>query len=349
MPNKCYNLAARILSNRCAILAAWQIASVLLTAGGTTVSYIATFYGYNIPLLMMAIGYSLLVLITCWKLPKSKIAYWRYAIVAILLVAGDYTGIQSYNMTAFASALCFISTVSFWVAPAAWIILGRKITIFQFLAILLGIFGSILVFIADGSAGNGWVGNVLALISAITYAIGTVLQEYLVHEESLHVYLFRVAITGAPIAIILTGSLEWKIIRDFEWTVESSLLTATYCVILILYYIYGPFVMQFSDATVYNLSMLTSNFYSLFISIFAFGYAVSWLYLVGFFCVPLAIAFYTLATPKAQPQFHESSEVENDAINEILDPSSSSSSSPNPSSGNSTPTKSDDETQRAYI
>ena len=56
--------------------------------------------------------------------------------------------------------------------------------------------------------------------------------------------------------------------------------------------------MQFSDATTMNLSMLTSNFYSLAISILFFGQKASWLYLVGFFCIPIAIALFTIFAPK---------------------------------------------------
>lgn len=58
--------------------------------------------------------------------------------------------------------------------------------------------------------------------------------------------------------------------------------------------------MQYSDATTMNISMLTSNFYSLAISILAFGQKASWLYLVGFFCVPIAIVIFTVFAPKEE-------------------------------------------------
>ncbi|OHT13365.1 Integral membrane protein [Tritrichomonas foetus] len=337
----------RLLQKKWAVLIAWQVISLFLCLGATICSFIATYYATTIPLMMMAIGYTLLLCISCWRVPKTEIAFWRYSIVAILLVAGDYTGIQAYNMTSLASALLFVTTVSFWTAPVAWVILKRKITVVQFFAILLGMCGSVMVFIADGTEGNRWVGNILALISAITYAIGTVLQELLVHCDSIHIYLFRVALTASPISIILTSSLEWKTMRDFEWTWQSVLMTLSYSVILVIYYCASPFVMQFSDATTMNLSMLTSNFYSLAISILAFGQKASWLYLVGFFCIPIAIALFTVFAPKPpeakKGESYESSDIENkdqtydqSDINSVKNSSSSDSTSEAPNTESST-------------
>jgi hypothetical protein len=46
---------------------------------------------------------------------------------------------------------------------------------------------------------------------------------------------------------------------------------------------------------------LTSNFFSLVISILAFGQKAHCLYLVEFFCVPIAIVLYAWWTPKEEP------------------------------------------------
>lgn len=314
----CLDGLKRLLSKKWAVLIAWQVVSLLLCCGGTVCSYIATYYVNTIPLLMMCIGYTILLLVSFWRVPKTDIAWWRYLIVALLLLAGDYTGIQAYNTTSLASAMLLVTTVSFWVAPVAWFILKRKITLIQFFAILLGMCGSVMVFIADGTEGNRWLGNVLALASALTYAVGTVLQELLVHNDSMHIYIFRFACGAAPLSAVLSGGLEWKMIRDFEWCWQSVLLILTYSCILVLYDICSPFVMQFSDATTMNLSMLTSNFYSLAISILLFGQKASWLYLVGFFCIPIAIALFTIFAPKT-PEFenveNESSYIDSESKN----------------------------------
>ena len=76
-------------------------------------------------------------------------------------------------------------------------------------------------------------------------------------------------------------------------------------------------------STIMELSTLTSNFYSLAISIFFFGTNASWLYLVGFFFIPVAILIYCLWGPEkkyenrltssrqqlSQPGAHENSKI----------------------------------------
>lgn len=296
----CLNSLINLLHKKWAVLIAWQIVSLLLCGGGTLCSFISYYYQNTIPLLMMAIGYTLLLFVSCRNVPKTDIAWRRYLVVALLLVAGDYSGIKAYNTTSLASAMLLVTTVSFWVAPIAWFVLKRKITLIQFFAILLGIGGSGVIFVADGVEGNKWVGNILALISAITYAFGTVFQEYLVHNDSVHIYIFRFACGAAPFAWALSGPIEWKLLRDFHWCWQSVLLILGYAFLLVIYNLCSPSLMQFSDATTMNLSILTSNFYSLGISIIAFGQKPSYLYLIGFLCVPIAIIIYTLAEPKTQ-------------------------------------------------
>lgn len=295
----------RIFSHKWVVLIAWQVCSLFLCSIGTICSYLSIKYGCTIPLLMMSITYIILLCSSAWRVPKTDISWWRYLVVSVCAVSGDYTAIKAYDTTSFSSALIFITTVVFWVAPLAYFIFGRKINWIQFIAILISMCGSVCVFIADGAEGSKWLGNVLALSSAILYAILTVLQELLVHNDSLHLYLFRFSTGAAPIAAILSGSLEWKVMRDYNWTIESASLIVVYSILLAASDFMSPFVMQYSDATTMNISMLTSNFYSLAISILAFGQKASWLYLVGFFCVPIAIVIFTIFAPKEQKEIQE--------------------------------------------
>lgn len=290
----------RLFSRKWVVLIAWQVCSLFLCSIGTICSYLSIKYTCTIPLLMMSITYIILLCFSAYRVPKTEISWWRYLVVSVCAVSGDYTAIKAYDTTSFSSALIFITTVVFWVAPLAYFVFGRKINWIQFLAIVISMGGSVCVFIADGTAGSKWLGNVLALSSAILYAILTVLQELLVHNDSLHLYLFRFSTGAAPIAAILSGAIEWKTIRDYNWTIESGSLIVLYSILLAASDFMSPFVMQYSDATTMNISMLTSNFYSLAISILAFGQKASWLYLVGFFCVPIAIVIFTVFAPKEE-------------------------------------------------
>jgi hypothetical protein len=51
-----------------------------------------------------------------------------------------------------------------------------------------------------------------------------------------------------------------------------------------------------------NLSLLSTNFFSLGISVAVFHQKASWLYIVGFLCIPLAIVIFSLTGPKPESQ-----------------------------------------------
>jgi drug/metabolite transporter (DMT)-like permease len=137
----------------------------------------------------------------------------------------------------------------------------------------------------------------LSLGSSLCYAILLIAEEYLLHSYSLHLFLFRFSISAFPISLCLSGAVEWKTIRDFEWCWQSVLLIVGYGIALAGYDTLAPFVVQFSDATTMNLSLLTTNFYSLGVSIWLFHLEPSWLYLLGFCCVPIAIAIFVIFGP----------------------------------------------------
>jgi drug/metabolite transporter (DMT)-like permease len=256
---------------------------------------------------MVSICYGLVFFGSVWNFPRSPISWRPYVLVAVLTVVGDYTAVLSYEKTSMASALLFNTTCIFWVTPLAYFVFHRKITIWQFLAIVLAVGGGSLIFVAEGTEGHHWQGDLLALGSSICYAVLMITEEYLMQSYEVHLFLFRFSSSAFPIAAVLAGAVEWKVIRDFDWCWQSTLLLCGYSVALACYDVLLPFVLQFSDATTMNLSLLTANFYSLGISILLFHLEASWLYLVGFSCIPVAIVIFSLCGPKEKPQPENSS------------------------------------------
>lgn len=277
-----------------AVLVAWQVDSVFLCGIGTLVSFLAANYEKSLPNLMVGIGYLLLILTSCWKQVKTDMPWRWFLLVSLLLFVGDYTAIQAYNHTSLSSALMFLTTVILWVAPISYFVFGRKYTWKQVLSFFIALGGIALIFVADGTAGNKWLGNIYALVSALCYAIGTVVQEALVHNESVMLYVFRFSCGAFPCALILCCATEWKDIRDYNWTWQSISMILAYSIILAFLNYLAPYVMQFSTATTCNLSLLTTNFFSLFVSIWLFNMKSSWVYYVGFVCIPIAIVLFNL-------------------------------------------------------
>lgn len=282
------------------VLIMWQVCSFFLCAMGVVVTLIDRINGSTLTFFQLLITYGMLSLAHIWHIESSDIALWKYICVAVLNCMGDGFSVISYSYTSLASSLLLTTTVVFWVVPLSYLVFKRKFSIPQLLALLLGLAGMVFVFIADGTAGSRWKGNMFAIFSAMSFAGSTVLQEYLVHNASAIAYLTRFGMSATVITGILTGAFEWKQIRSYNFSVKVVLLILLYALIQTIYYTFCPFIMQHSTAAEMNLSFLTSNFLSLLISILAFGQKASWLYLVGFFCIPIAIAIYSLFPPKEQ-------------------------------------------------
>jgi len=286
-----------LLSAKWGPIVAWQVCSLDLCLIGSICSFIVKLYGSTIPLLMLSLAYLFLFIFNIWWYPKSDTPWWKYIIVAVAGLMGDYSAVEAYNTTSLASAMLIVTTVVFWVAPLSFFILGRKISKVQIMSIFLGAFGVFLVFLAEKSGGSRWQGNIWALISAISYAISTVLQEALVSSDSVRLLLIRFSVCALPLSSLSSLFIEKERISRFKWETRSILLFTGYSIFLSFYYIMVPVILQYSNATVMNLSCLTSNFYSLGVSIVFFEFKASYMYVIGFLCIPIAITLFSLYPP----------------------------------------------------
>lgn len=293
-------LIRELFHKRWFVLLMWQVCSIFLCAMGVVVTIIDRTNGSTLTFFQLLVTYAMLSLAHIWHIESSDISLWKYICVGVLNCMGDGFSVISYSYTSLASSLLLTTTVVFWVIPLSYIVFKRRFSIPQILALFLGLAGMVFVFIADGTAGSKWKGNMFAIFSAMSFAGSTVLQEYLVHNASAIAYLTRFGMSATVITGILTGAFEWKQIRQYDFSVKVVLLILLYALIQTIYYTFCPFIMQHSTAAEMNLSFLTSNFLSLLISILAFGQKASWLYLVGFFFIPIAIVIYSVFPPKEE-------------------------------------------------
>jgi drug/metabolite transporter (DMT)-like permease len=206
--------------------------------------------------------------------------------------------IFAYNQTSLSSAMLLSTTSIFWVAPLTFFFLKRRISLVQLLSLLIGFTGVELVCVADGLGSSRWIGNVLSIAAAVSYAVSNVLQEILVQTASVTTFLCRFSMFMAPAMLVVGGAIEWKAIAEYNWEGQIVAFVVGYAILLAAFYTGVPSLLQFSSAMEMNISLLTSNFFSLAVSVIAFGQKAEWLYLLGFFCVPIAIVLFTVFPPK---------------------------------------------------
>lgn len=295
-PKSCFQ---RLLEHKWFVLFMWQVCSVLLCAMNVCCTLLVNESNETLPFLQLTVAYALLSIGHGWRWRKSEVQWWRYFIVAVLNCAGDGFSVISYNTTSLSSSMLLVTTVIFWVVPLSYLAFKRKFSVWQIVSLFLGMTGIVCVFIADRNDGpSKWLGNMFAVMSAMSFACSTVLQEMLVHSASTAIYLSRFSLFALGVSGAITGGYEWKSIRDFAWKWQSYLIILGYGLTQAIYYSIVPLIMQHSSATEMNMSFLTSNFFSLLLSILCFGQKASWLYLAGFVCIPAAIAMFSLLPPK---------------------------------------------------
>lgn len=282
----------RILGNIWGVMVGWQVCAIILSGAGTVLSFQYQVSGDTIPILTLFCCYVIMFLGSVWFWKPSKTPWWTWIIVGVCGVCDDWTAVAAYNYTSLASAMLLVTTVIFWVAPISYFVFGRKINWIQGIAMVIACAGVSMVLVAQGTEGSHLKGNLLSLLSAVLYAISAVLQEKLIKDDSKRIYISRYSLMTMLIGGILTGSLEHKLIRNFNWNYKSILLMFGYAALLAAYYCSVPIVLEHSNASVMNISMLTSNFYSLVIDIFLFNGDKNWLYLVGFICIPIAVFLF---------------------------------------------------------
>lgn len=282
------------------ILLSWQLLSLILCGSGTICKIINNKYERTIPLLMVSISYIFIFLLFCWNKISSNEPFWKYFLISFLTIVGDFTIVYAYNKTSLASIMILCTTSAIWVVPISFFITGRKINIIQFFGIILGIFGGTFILIADGTSGITLIGNIFALLSAICYSLTTVLQEVLIQRGSYHSYLFLFSIFSLSLSIPGSAIFEWKLIKYYKWDLKSILLFLIYGITIMMFCVGTSFILQYSDAQTMNLSLLTSNFFSLAISFLVFHTKFSWLYITGFLFIPISLFIFTIFENKKQ-------------------------------------------------
>jgi drug/metabolite transporter (DMT)-like permease len=285
---------SRLFAKKWFILLMWQVCSVILCSMNVFNTLLARQNGHTLPFLQLAIAYSILFIGHIWRYERSDVSWLKYIIVSVFNVTGDVVAVFAYDTTSISSAMLLSTTVIFLVSLIAFFFMRRKISLWQCLALAIGFLGILLVFISDGVSGSKWLGNLLATMAALCYAIANCLQDHLVHTASVTIYLCRFSIFACPVSLVASGAIEWKQIRDYAWKVEVVIFVCGFAILLSIYYALIPFIMQFSSALEMNISLLSSNFLSLLVSILAFDQKASWLYLFGFLCIPIAIIVFSL-------------------------------------------------------
>jgi len=282
-----------------------QIISVLITGTGAFSSFLVA-DGIDIPVTQSSLNYILLFLHLPWVarlIRRDGLAapMWRYALWAACDVEANFLVVWAYQYTSIASVMlldCFAIPCSMMVSC---IILGAQYTRGHMVASLICMAGLLLTVTSDivsgkvGSSPKGpvWFGDLLVICGAALYGISNVLQEWTLKGSGRRVEsLGMLGFWGTLISCLQAALLERSALAEVAWSVEKLLLLLGFQLCLFgMYVLTSAFLMR-ADAALFNLSLLTSDLYSVLFSWKVQHGTVTWMYSAAFITTLSGLVLY---------------------------------------------------------
>jgi solute carrier family 35, member F1/2 len=293
------------------IIAIGQILALCITATNTFTSFLAG-VGTSIPAFQTLFNYALLTLI--W-LPITLHRHgarkwfgivlrdgWKYFILSFLDVEGNYFTVLAYNSTNILSA----QLINFWaivcVVVLSFCFLKVRYRLLQIAGILLCCGGMGVLLASDhitgtnGGPGKDMIkGDLFALLGATLYGFTNVFEEWFVSKRPVYEVLsflgiFGVCINGVQAAIFDRGAFE-----SATWNGQVAGWMVGYTLCLCLFYSLVPLVLRMGSAAVFDVNLLTANFWGVIIGTKVFGYVVHWMYPIAFVLIIFGMVVYFLA------------------------------------------------------
>ncbi|OJJ48255.1 hypothetical protein ASPZODRAFT_14404 [Penicilliopsis zonata CBS 506.65] len=293
------------------VLLLGQTLAIANTAASSFTTLLAR-HGTSIPAAQTILNYALL---NCLFTPYTVYRYgfrpwtrllirdgWKYAILALCDVQGNFFIVLAYRHTTILSA----QLINFWAIVVVVLVsaffLGVRYRLVQIVGILTCIAGMIILLASDkitnnngGNGGNGdssdlLKGDLFALLGATFYGLTNTAEEYLVSTRPVYEVLGQMAFFATLIngvqALLFNG--DARIVFDGQ----TSVYLTGYTLSLTLFYSLVPFLLRRSSAAFFNISLLTMNFWGVLIGIAIFHFHVHVLYPLAFLLILLGQVVY---------------------------------------------------------
>ncbi|RHZ14944.1 hypothetical protein DYB37_005205 [Aphanomyces astaci] len=225
----------------------------------------------------------------------------HYTLLAFADVEANFLVVLAYKYTTISSAMlldCFTLPVVMFLSIT---FLHAKYATQHYAGVGLCLFGICFLivsdimnykdssFASDSFNTTALVGDALSLLGATIYGISNVAQEYFVKTKSRSEFLGNLGLHGFVICGIQAYVVEHDAFVAITWY-GISLASITYILNLD-----HDIMLRDGDSAIFNMSLLTSDFFGVLAGIYLFHESLSWLYCVGFVCILAGLAVYTRA------------------------------------------------------
>ncbi|KAG2726119.1 hypothetical protein I3843_01G095500 [Carya illinoinensis] len=279
-----------------------QLLSFLITSTGFTSSELAK-KGINAPTSQSFLNYVFLAIIygsiVLYRKKALKAKWYYYIPLGLVDVEANFLVVKAYQYTSLTSVML----LDCWSIPSVmvltWIFLKTKYRFRKIVGVVVCVAGLVVVIFSDVHAGdraggsNPRKGDSLVIAGAILYAISNVSEEFLVKHADRVELMALLGLFGAIISAIQISILERNELKSIQWSVGAALPFVGFAVAMFLFYSLVPILLKINGSTMLNLSLLTSDMWSVLIRIFAYNEKVDWMYFVAFAAVTAGLVIYS--------------------------------------------------------
>ncbi|KAJ2156295.1 hypothetical protein GGF46_005281 [Coemansia sp. RSA 552] len=280
------------------VLLLGQVLSLCLTSTSVITNKLAEQQNKTIPNFQSFLVYALLLIVymplALWRLgprvvwENVKRRFVWYVLLAAADVEGNYFVISAYSYTSLLSCMLLDTWTLPCVVVLSFFLMKVRYRWMQILGVLICLGGMGLLIKGDMDAGKNYEardavkGDIFMLVGATCYAVSNTLEEFLVRHRPQYETVAWLGFFGTVINGVQMGIIEHKTLRELVWTKEIVALTVGFGLVMFVLYSLAPFLFRMGSATVYNLSILTSDFYGLIFAKYMFHDRITPIYAGAF-------------------------------------------------------------------
>ncbi|KAI4215341.1 MAG: hypothetical protein LQ351_002241 [Letrouitia transgressa] len=269
--------------------------SSLLVAQNTSIPAFQTFFNY----VLLNIVYTSFTLYRYGFKGWARLLLrdgWKYIILSFLDVEGNYFFVLAYRYTTILSAQLINFFAIVMVVIVSFVFLKVRYHCTQVAGILVCIGGMGILVGSDhitGAAdplnpigkGDQVKGDLFALLGAAFYGLSNVAEEFLVSKRPLYEVVGQLGFWGMIWNGAQAGIFDRKSFQRAHWNSKVGGYLTGYTLILSLFYSLAPIMFRLASAAVFNISLLTGNFWGVIIGVKVFHLHVHWMYPIAFVCI----------------------------------------------------------------
>lgn len=279
-----------------------QVVSFVLALMSFTSSLVAAL-GVDAPITQTSFTYFSLAVVygsvLLYRGHKLRIPWYWYLALGFVDVQGNYLVNKAYQFSSITSVTLLDCWTVVWAIVLTYIFLGKRYSLFQLLGAAICVVGLGLVLLSDAGVGGGGgskpiLGDALVIAGTIFFSMSNVGEEFCVKKKDRVEVVSMIGLFGMLVSGVQLSIFEIKTLESITWSTDIILALFGYTLASFMFYTIAPFVLKLSGATMFNLSLLTSDMWAVVFRILFYKQQVDWLYFLAFALVVVGLVIYSV-------------------------------------------------------